>query len=258
MVRKAKVDDEFFREVMERLEEIPFDSDRKLMSTKYKLHGVPTVLTKGAVDVLLKRTDNIRDNEGIRPITDEDIRVLEEKNREFSENGLRVLAFSVTVKWHRMRRLRSKMKTAFTFVGLIAMIDPPREEAKAAVADAFRAGIRPVMISGTVAIRDWLTCRGPGAKQLGIFREGDIAVVGTELDAMTDKELDQLIVRRFLVFGRVSPENKIRIRGGMAEKRKSCFHDRETVSTTRPRLRKRISVLRWVLPEPRYRRMRLP
>lgn len=204
MVRKAKVDDEFFREVMERLEEIPFDSDRKLMSTKYKLHGVPTVLTKGAVDVLLKRTDNIRDNEGIRPITDEDIRVLEEKNREFSENGLRVLAFGYR-EMAPDETLTLENENGFTFVGLIAMIDPPREEAKAAVADAFRAGIRPVMITGDHKITATAI-----AKQLGIFREGDIAVVGTELDAMTDKELDQLI-EKISVFARVSPENKIRI-----------------------------------------------
>lgn len=204
MVRKAKVDDEFFREVMERLEEIPFDSDRKLMSTKYKLHGVPTVLTKGAVDVLLKRTNNIRDNEGIRPITDEDIRVLEEKNREFSENGLRVLAFGYR-EMAPDETLTLENENGFTFVGLIAMIDPPREEAKAAVADAFRAGIRPVMITGDHKITATAI-----AKQLGIFREGDIAVVGTELDAMTDKELDQLI-EKISVFARVSPENKIRI-----------------------------------------------
>ena len=204
MVRKAKVDDEFFREVMERLEEIPFDSDRKLMSTKYKLHGVPTVLTKGAVDVLLKRTDNIRDNEGIRPITDEDIRVLEEKNREFSENGLRVLAFGYR-EMAPDETLTLENENGFTFVGLIAMIDPPREEAKAAVADAFRAGIRPVMITGDHKITATAI-----AKQLGIFREGDIAVVGTELDGMTDKELDQLI-EKISVFARVSPENKIRI-----------------------------------------------
>lgn len=204
MVRKAKVDDEFFREVMERLEEIPFDSDRKLMSTKYKLHGVPTVLTKGAVDVLLKRTNNIRDNEGIRPITDEDIRVLEEKNREFSENGLRVLAFGYR-EMAPDETLTLENENGFTFVGLIAMIDPPREEAKAAVADAFRAGIRPVMITGDHKITATAI-----AKQLGIFREGDIAVVGTELDAMADKELDQLI-EKISVFARVSPENKIRI-----------------------------------------------
>lgn len=204
MVRRAKVDDEFFREVMERLEEIPFDSDRKMMSTKYKLHGVPTVLTKGAVDVLLKRTDNIRDNEGIRPITDEDIRVLEEKNREFSENGLRVLAFGYR-EMAPDETLTLENENGFTFVGLIAMIDPPREEAKAAVADAFRAGIRPVMITGDHKITATAI-----AKQLGIFREGDIAVVGTELDAMTDKELDQLI-EKISVFARVSPENKIRI-----------------------------------------------
>ena len=204
MVRKVEVNDDFFRDVMARLEELPFDSDRKLMSTKYLLHGVPTVLTKGALDVLLDRTVNIWDGTGVRELTAADREEIEKQNQEFSENGLRVLAFAYR-EVGRDEVLSLEEERDFTFIGLVAMIDPPREESKAAVADAKRAGIRPVMITGDHKITATAI-----AKEIGIFGEGDIAIVGTELDAMNDKELDQLI-DHIAVFARVSPENKIRI-----------------------------------------------
>lgn len=204
MVRKVKIDDDFYREMMKRLEEIPFDSDRKLMSTKYLMHGVPTVLTKGALDVLLERTVKIWDGAGIRDIKPEDVAAIEQKNREFSENGLRVLSFAFR-ETDEEDQLSLENERDFVFLGLTAMIDPPREESIAAVADAKRAGIRPVMITGDHKITATAI-----AKQIGIYEEGDIAMVGTELDAITDKELDQL-VKNISVFARVSPENKIRI-----------------------------------------------
>ena len=204
MVRKVEVNDDFFRDVMARLEELPFDSDRKLMSTKYLLHGVPTVLTKGALDVLLDRTVNIWDGTGVRELTAADREEIEKQNQEFSENGLRVLAFAYR-EVGRDEVLSLEEERDFTFIGLVAMIDPPREESKAAVADAKRAGIRPVMITGDHKITATAI-----AKEIGIFGEGDIAIVGTELDAMNDKELDQLI-DHIAVFARVSPESKIRI-----------------------------------------------
>lgn len=204
MVRKVQVEDDLYRDMMKRLEEIPFDSDRKLMSTKYLLHGVPTVLTKGALDVLLKRTVKIWDASGVRDITPQDVEEIEQKNQEFSENGLRVLAFACK-EVETGEQLCLENEKDFTFLGLTAMIDPPREESKAAVADAKRAGIRPVMITGDHKITATAI-----AKQIGIFGEGDIAMVGTELDSITDKELDQLI-EHISVFARVSPENKIRI-----------------------------------------------
>ncbi len=202
MVRKVNIDDDFFREVMERKEELPFDSDRKLMSTKYLLHGVPTVLTKGALDVLLDRTVRIWDKNGVREMTESDRAQIEKKNQEFSENGLRVLAFAYR---ETEDVLTLEGEKDFTFLGLVAMIDPPREESKTAVAEAKRAGIRPVMITGDHKITAVAI-----AKEIGIFEDGDIAMTGTELDAMTDKELDELIAR-IAVFARVSPENKIRI-----------------------------------------------
>lgn len=204
MVRRVNVDDDFYRDIMKRLSELPFDSDRKLMSTTYQLHGVDTVLTKGAVDVLLKRTVSIRDGETIREISKEDIQRIEEKNREFSEQGLRVLAFAYRES-KQGETLTLENEKDFIFIGLVAMIDPPREEAKDAVSAARRAGIRPVMITGDHKITATAI-----AKQIGIFTDGDIAMVGTELDSITDKELDQLI-GNISVFARVSPENKIRI-----------------------------------------------
>lgn len=204
MARKIDLREDVIRDMMPRLEEIPFDSDRKLMSTKYRLHGVPTLLTKGALDVLLDRTTRIRTSEGIRSLTDGDREAILDQNLRFSENGLRVLAFAYKeVDADEMITLESE--NDYIFVGLISMIDPPREESIAAVADAKRAGIRPVMITG-----DHKITAAAIAKQIGIFEEGDLAVTGPELDAMTDEELDSKI-QRISVYARVSPENKIRI-----------------------------------------------
>lgn len=204
MVRSINLDEEFFRVAMTRMAEIPFDSDRKLMSTKYKLHGVPTVLTKGALDVILDRTANIRTSEGIRPITEEDKQEILRVNQQFSENGLRVLAFAYKDS-DDSHELSYEDEHGYTFVGLISMMDPPREESKAAVADAKRAGIRTIMITGDHKITATAI-----AKQIGIFQEGDIAVTGVELDAMSDEELDK-VIEKISVYARVSPENKIQI-----------------------------------------------
>lgn len=204
MGRKATVDENLLRELMPRLEEIPFDSDRKLMSTKYKLHGVPTVLTKGALDVLLDRTVKIRMEDGIRDITKEDKEAILKKNLEFSQEGLRVLAFGYK-EVSKDYTLSLDNEKDFIFLGLISMMDPPREESKAAVTDAKRAGIKPVMITGDHKITATAI-----AKQIGIFEEGDISLTGRELDAMSEEELDQKIAS-ISVYARVSPENKIRI-----------------------------------------------
>nr|WP_320931520.1 cation-translocating P-type ATPase [Hungatella sp.] len=204
MARKVSVNDDVLRTMMLRLEEIPFDSDRKLMSTKYELHGVPTILTKGAVDVLLDRTTHIRTAEGIRDFTEADREEINRQNMEFSRNGLRVLAFAYK-EVEDDHVLSLKTENGFTFLGLVAMVDPPREESKEAVSDAKRAGIRPVMITGDHKITATAI-----AKQIDIFEEGDLAVTGTELDAMSDQELDGKITK-ISVYARVSPENKIRI-----------------------------------------------
>ena len=204
MGRKATVDENLLRELMPRLEEIPFDSDRKLMSTKYELHDVPTVLTKGALDVLLDSTVKIRMEEGIRDMTREDREAILQKNLEFSQEGLRVLAFGYK-EVPEDYTLSLDNENDFIFLGLISMMDPPREESKAAVADAKRAGIKPVMITGDHKITATAI-----AKQIGIFEDGDIAMTGRELDAMSEEELDRKITD-ISVYARVSPENKIRI-----------------------------------------------
>ncbi len=204
MARKVRIQDEEIRDMMTRLEEIPFDSDRKLMSTKYELRGIPTILTKGALDVLLERTIKIRTSAGIRDITEQDKKNILDKNIEFSENGLRVLAFAYK-EVGKEDELTLENENDYTFIGLISMVDPPREESKAAVADAKRAGIKPVMITGDHKITAVAI-----AKQIGIYEEGDYAYTGAELDAMTEEELDAKI-SDISVYARVSPENKIRI-----------------------------------------------
>lgn len=204
MARDIDLQDEAIRDIMPRLEEIPFDSDRKLMTTKYRLHGVPTILTKGALDILLDRTSRIRTSEGIRPMTEEDKKEILETNLHFSENGLRVLAFGYK-ETDEDDVLTLEDETDYIFIGLISMMDPPREESAAAVADAIRAGIRPVMITGDHKITATAI-----AKQIGIFHDGDMALTGSELDAMSDEELDKNI-EKISVYARVSPENKIRI-----------------------------------------------
>ena len=204
MARKIQVLDEEIRDMMPRLEELPFDSDRKLMSTKYELRGIPTILTKGALDVLLDRTIKIRTSAGIRDITEKDKENILTQNRKFSENGLRVLAFAYR-EVSDEDALTLENEKDYTFIGLISMVDPPREESKAAVADAKRAGIKTVMITGDHKITAVAI-----AKQIGIFEEGDLAFTGSELDAMSDEELDKKI-ESISVYARVSPENKIRI-----------------------------------------------
>lgn len=204
MGRKVSLDENLLRELMPRLEEIPFDSDRKLMSTKYELHHVPTILTKGALDVLLDRTLKIRIGDEIRDITQEDKDRITQKNLEFSQEGLRVLAFGYK-EVPQDYVLSLDNENGFTFLGLISMMDPPREESKDAVYDAKRAGIKPVMITGDHKITATAI-----AKQIGIFEEGDLAMTGRELDAMSEEELDQKVTD-ISVYARVSPENKIRI-----------------------------------------------
>ena len=204
MARTIDLKDELLRELMPRLEEIPFDSDRKLMSAKYSLHGVPTILTKGAPDVLLERTGYLRTSEGVCPLTDEDRTAILAANLHFSENGLRVLAFGYKeVTYDDVLTLEDE--SDYIFLGLISMMDPPREESKAAVADARRAGIRPVMITGDHKITATAI-----ARQIGIYEDGDLALTGAELDGLSDRELDQRI-EKISVYARVSPENKIRI-----------------------------------------------
>lgn len=177
-----------------RLAEIPFDSDRKLMTTINRMDGKNRVIVKGAFDVMASRC------------VAGDLKKAAEINEEMSRNALRVLAVGYKeIPEVPERALPEEMETGLTLLGLLGMIDPPRPEAKAAVETCRRAGIKPVMITG-----DHVVTASAIARELGILQEGDKAVTGTELDAMTDTELDGQ-VERISVYARVSPENKIRI-----------------------------------------------
>lgn len=187
-----------------RICEIAFDSDRKLMSTVHMVDDEPLLMTKGAMDVILARTTHILTTEGVREITDEDKAEINKVNSMFSANGLRVLAFAYK-KLDSVRCADLDDEYDYIFTGLISMIDPPREEAVKAVADAKRGGIKTVMITG-----DHKVTATAIAKQLGIFEDGSLAMDGGELDKMTDDELDA-VLEKVRVYARVSPEHKIRI-----------------------------------------------
>ncbi len=203
---KYWLEESIYRQQHLRLAELAFDSDRKLMSTLHKLDDVYTLCTKGAMDVLLSRSESIVTRDGVRPITEEDKKKISAINTQLSENGLRVLAFAYKpYSSTDCPEITLDDEQGYTFIGLISMIDPPREESQKAVADAKMGGIRTVMITG-----DHKVTATAIAKQIGIFEEGDMALSGVELDAMSDEQLAG-ILEKVSVYARVSPEHKIRI-----------------------------------------------
>lgn len=197
-------DENKVREEFPRLQEIPFDSDRKLMSTLHFRNNRYEMLIKGAPDVLLARCTSVEQNGEVLPLTDEIRSAIVDQNRDFSSQGLRVLAFAKKVLSEN-RPLTLEDENDLIFTGLIAMMDPPRVESAPAVADCRRAGIRPVMITG-----DHKITASAIAKEIGILQDGDRAVEGSELEKMTDEELRNE-VEHISVYARVSPEHKIRI-----------------------------------------------
>ncbi len=202
---------EAVREKYPRESENPFDSDRKLMSTKHTMEGVPTMIVKGAVDVLLDRMDQIQIGSEVRPMTARDRANIEAQNQAFSRQGLRVLAFAYKVVSDELE-LTLDDEYNLTFLGLIAMMDPPREESKAAVAECKSAGIRPIMITG-----DHKVTAAAIAKRIGILKDESEACEGAEIDKMSDEELKDF-VEGISVYARVSPEHKIRIVRAWQEK----------------------------------------
>ena len=177
-----------------RLAELPFDSDRKLMSTVNQIDGKNMVIVKGAFDMMSQRC--IAGN----------IEAAKQMNEKMSRDALRVLAIGFKEIEALPETLASEnLESGLTLMGLVGMIDPPRPEAKAAVATCRKAGIKPVMITG-----DHVVTASAIAKELGIMEVSDRAITGAELDAMTDTELDEQ-VEHISVYARVSPENKIRI-----------------------------------------------
>lgn len=218
---KLGVSYETERAACSRVGEIPFDSDRKLMSTCNRIlgeraefferaeksdvaEGQDWMLTKGAVDVLLDRVSKIQTSGGVREITERDKAEIAACNQSFSENGLRVLAFAYKkIEEGLVPQLDDEQD--LVFLGLISMMDPPREESKAAVAECIRAGIKPVMITG-----DHKVTAAAIAKKIGILKDESEACEGASIDGMTDEELREH-VDHISVYARVSPEHKIRI-----------------------------------------------
>lgn len=186
-----------------RIEELPFDSSRKLMSTLHEIDGEKLLLTKGGPDVLFKRCSKILINGEVVEMTDEYSKILYEKNEEYSNQAYRVLAFAY--KPLSKETLDLEDENDLIFVGLLAMIDPPREEVAQAIKEAAEAGIRTVMITG-----DHKTTARAIALNLNLFKEDDIALTGQELDALSEEELMEKL-EHISVYARVTPENKIRI-----------------------------------------------
>lgn len=198
------IDEDLYRNEHPRLGELAFDSDRKLMSTLHIINDNPTMLTKGAIDVILERSKFIATENGKIEMTPEIKEEIMKVNMGLSGDGLRVLAFAYR-ELDSVRTLNYDDENDFTFIGLVSMIDPPRPEAVQAVADAKRGGIKTIMITG-----DHKVTATAIAKQLGIFSSGDKALSGVELDNMSDAELDNCL-DSVSVYARVSPEHKIRI-----------------------------------------------
>ena len=194
---------EKMREKYQRLGEIPFDSDRKLMSTVHKIGGNYKMLTKGAVDVLSGRINEVKTMDGKRPFTAEDLAELKKVNTEFSQMGLRVLA--VCERDVDTVDISVEDEKDYILLGLVAMQDPPREESAEAVRKCKTAGIRPIMITG-----DHIVTASAIARKIGILDDNGRAVEGREIENLSDEELDEF-VSDVSVYARVSPEHKIRI-----------------------------------------------
>ncbi|WP_314063332.1 cation-translocating P-type ATPase [uncultured Vagococcus sp.] len=192
------------RQEFPRIGELPFDSDRKLMSTLHQVDGQRLMMTKGGPDIVFARSQSMLLNGKVAPLTEERRQLLQAKNEEFAERALRVLAFAYKPIAHQ-DELSLEDESDLVFVGLLAMIDPPREEVFQAVKDGQSAGIKTVMITG-----DHKTTAVAIAKEIGIFSKGDLALTGAELDELTDEELSASL-EKVTVYARVSPENKIRI-----------------------------------------------
>ncbi|MBE5756713.1 MAG: calcium-translocating P-type ATPase, PMCA-type [Clostridiales bacterium] len=199
--RKVGYDYAELNDTWKRIDEVPFDSVRKLMTTVNKNGEEKLARIKGATDILLNRCKYILDGDTVRDITEEDIENIKKANYEMATKALRVLGVAIKKETDDMENIEQDL----TFVGLVGMIDPPRPEVKKAVATCFEAGIRPIMITG-----DHIDTASAIAKEIGILREGDKVMLGAEIDKLSDEEFAK-VIREYSVFARVSPENKVRI-----------------------------------------------
>ena len=209
---KGGIDYKELREKYDRLSEIPFDSDRKLMSTVNSINGNAIMFTKGAPDVVFARSNTVLNNGEVEEMTEEIKNEYRKVNEDFSNRALRVLAFAVKDVPDENFVPCLEDETEMTLVGLMAMIDPPREQVYDAVKEATGAGIKTVMITG-----DHKTTASAIAREIGIMSEDDISLTGKELDELSDIELKEKL-EHITVYARVSPENKIRIVKAWQEK----------------------------------------
>ncbi|MEF9966985.1 MAG: cation-translocating P-type ATPase, partial [Longicatena sp.] len=191
------------RKKYQRIDENPFDSERKLMSTLHLIDGKNTLLLKGACDEILKKATHIQTASGVHVIEDGDVEKILAMNEGFAENGLRVLGFAYREVTDQ--KIGIEDEENLIFLGLISLMDPPRVESKVAVENCLRAGITPVMITGDHKV----TARSI-AKSLGIYKDGDECLDGTQLNAMSEEELMERL-EHITVYARVAPEHKIRI-----------------------------------------------
>lgn len=187
-----------------RISEVPFDSDRKLMSTFHKLKDGYTMITKGAVDVMLGRVKYIQKNGEEVPFTAEDVKEICRINDGYSSEGLRVLGIAYK-KFAGEQKITTADEDELTFLGLIAMMDPPRPESAKAVEDCIRAGICPIMITG-----DHKVTAAAIARRIGILEDMSQVCEGQEIDGMSEEELENF-VEKIRVYARVTPEHKLRI-----------------------------------------------
>lgn len=187
-----------------RLFEQPFDSDRKRMTTLHKIDGQLTVFTKGATDEMLPLCTHIMTDNGVRKITPQDKKQIAHLSHQMQADALRVLGFATKIV-DNLPEANADLENNLTFIGIVGMIDPPRKEVAASVKTCREAGIRTIMITGDHKVTALAI-----AKKLNIYQTGDLAISGTELDQMSDAELDQA-VEKATVFARVSPADKLRI-----------------------------------------------
>ena len=200
-----KINQEELEYKYKRLFEEPFDSDRKRMTTVHNIDGIITAYVKGALDELLELCDTVLTSSGIRPITNEDKEKILNLNNTLSSEALRVLGFAKKILNKVPEDEDENVEFNFTFIGIVGMIDPPRLEVPNSIKTCKSAGIRTIMITG-----DHVITAKAIAKELGIYDENTKAITGTELDNMTDDELDNA-VETTSVFARVSPNHKLRI-----------------------------------------------
>lgn len=199
LVHEYTKNDIEFKHTAVRTSELPFDSDRKLMSISSLNH----IYTKGAPDVIIKRCSTILINDIKEPITKRHLDAIEKENQRCANNGLRVLGFAY--KDYRGNQVTLEDEHDLTFIGLVSLMDPPRIESQDAVAKCKIAGIKPIMITG-----DHVVTARAIATQIGIYEDGDLSIEGYELDKMSEEELDEKLPH-ISVYARVAPEHKIRI-----------------------------------------------